>query len=363
MPPPNKKKAGGDPSVRRRKQVDRRFGPGSPGAGQPGGPERTDDGGRGDDYHDVPRSGPPRDGGQRPGGQRPGGPGGPNRSGPGGRPDSGRPTGARPTGPRPTGPRPEPAPPSALQGDEPVRLNRYIARAGIASRREADAIITAGRVSVNGTVETGMGVQVGPGDRVTVDGHPVGPVGLTYILMNKPTGAITTTSDERDRRTVMDLLDLPKDTLSGLFPVGRLDRNTSGALLLTTDGDLAHRLMHPRYETVKLYLCTTERQLSDDDLDRLTRGVMLDDGLARADQAQFLSSDRTVVAIGLHEGRNRQVRRMIEAIGTRVEALERIAYAGLTLDGLRRGKWRALHPHEVNALRRKVKLKAIVYGG
>ena len=322
-----KPKAGGDPSVRRRKQAERTY-------GKPGAPERHADGGSGDDFHDdgLPRKAAPRSTAPRPGGSRP---------------------------PAPAAPRPEPT--RAVETDEPVRLNRLLARSGIASRRESDAIIAAGRVSVNGAVVTEMGVQVGPRDKVTVDGRPVGPVGLTYILMNKPTGAITTTSDERDRRTVMDLLDLPKAETDGLFPVGRLDRNTSGALLLTTDGDLAHRLMHPRYETVKLYMCRTERALTDADLDRLLRGVELDDGLAKADQAQFVSPDPHVVALGLHEGRNRQVRRMVEALGTRVEALERIAYAGLTLDGLRRGKWRKLHPHEVNALRRKVKLKAIVY--
>ncbi|HEX9952693.1 MAG TPA: pseudouridine synthase [Rubricoccaceae bacterium] len=351
MPPPNPRKttgkAGGDPSIRRRKQAERAYG--KPGAGTPGpgGPGRHADGGLGDDFHEDERA---------PRGARPGGPPGARPGGPG----TGRPGGGRPS--RPDAPEAPRAEAPRFDG-EPVRLNRLLARAGVASRREADAVIAAGRVRVNGAVVTEMGVQVGPTDAVTVDGHPVGPVGLTYILMNKPTGAITTTSDERDRKTVMDLLDLPRHEREGLFPVGRLDRNTSGALLLTTDGDLAHRLMHPRYETVKTYLCATERPLTDDDLDRLTRGVMLDDGLARADNAQFVSPDRTVVALGLHEGRNRQVRRMIEALGTRVAALERIAYAGLTLEGLRRGKWRRLQPHEINALRRKVKLKAIVFGG
>ena len=331
-PAGSKPKAGGDPSIRRRKQAERTY-------GKPGPAERHADGGSGDDFHD---DGPPR------------------KSAPRGTASG---AAARPNAARPGPPKPRPEPTRAVETDEPVRLNRLLARSGIASRRESDAIIAAGRVSVNGAVVTGMGVQVGPKDKVTVDGRPVGPVGLTYILMNKPTGAITTTSDERDRRTVMDLLDLPRAELDGLFPVGRLDRNTSGALLLTTDGDLAHRLMHPRYETVKLYMCKAERALTDADLDRLLRGVELDDGFAKADQAQFVGPDPSVVALGLHEGRNRQVRRMIEALGTRVEALERIAYAGLTLDGLRRGKWRKLHPHEVNALRRRVKLKAIVYGG
>ena len=302
---------------------------------------------------------------RKPGGSRPGGPK------PGGDPSirrrkqvartygkDGQPTEA-PRGA--SAPRPEPT--RAIEAGETVRLNRYIARAGIASRREADAIIEAGRVTVNGETTTEMGVQVGPSDKVAVDGRPVGPVGLVYILMNKPTGAVTTTSDERGRRTVMDTLDLPPHEKEGLFPVGRLDRNTSGALLFTTDGELAHRLMHPRYETVKHYLCRAERPFSDADVDRLLAGVEIEDGLAKADNVQFVGPDRSVVAIGLHEGRNRQIRRMVEALGTRVDALERIGYAGLTLDGLRRGKWRRLLPHEVNTLRRKVKLKAIVYGG
>ena len=346
--PPGPPKTGGDPSIRRRKQVARTYGKTAP--------DRHDDGGSGDDFHDGPPKAPraarptgQRPTGQRPDGQRPTGPRDAPRNAPPGAP---RGDDARP-------PRPEPT--RATPSDEAVRLNRYISRAGVASRRESDEIIAAGRVTLNGTVVTEMGVQVGPTDKVTVDGRPIGPVGLTYILMNKPTGVITTTSDERDRRTVMSLLDLPRHELEGLFPVGRLDRNTSGALLFTTDGDLAHRLMHPRYETVKHYLCRTERPLAEADIDRLLAGVVLDDGPAKADNVQFV--DPSVVAIGLHEGRNRQVRRMIEAIGHRVDALERIAYAGLGLEGLRRGKWRRLHAHEVNTLRRKVKLKAIVYGG
>ena len=379
MPPPNRKptgakpagkpKAGGDPSVRRRKQAERAYGKpgasapgkasGQPGfrPGSPGGADRHTDGGSGDDYHD----GPPAPRAPRPApGSRPGPrPAPASRTGPvarGAGPHRPRPGEAKPGEPRP-------APDLAAPTDEPVRLNRFIARAGIASRREADAIITSGRVTLNGTVVTEMGVQVSPTDKVAVDGRPVGPVGLRYILMNKPTGVVTTTSDERGRRTVMDLLDLPPGDLDGLFPVGRLDRNTSGVLLFTTDGDLAHRLMHPRYETVKHYLVRAEREFTDADVDRLLAGVSLDDGPAKADNVQFVSPDRAVLAVGLHEGRNRQLRRMVEALGTRVEALERIGYAGLTADGLRKGKWRKLHPHEVNTLRRKVKLKAIVYSG
>ena len=252
-------------------------------------------------------------------------------------------------------PRPEP--------EGPVRLNKFLARAGVASRREADAVIANGQVTVNGAVVTEMGVKVSASDRVAVDGRPVTPSDLVYVLLNKPTDAVTTKDDDRDRRTVMDLLTLPESEKAALFPVGRLDRDTTGALLLTTDGELAHRLMHPRYGAEKVYVVQTDAPLSDDDLERLRRGVDLDDGPAAADHAAFVDGDRQRVGLRLHEGRNRQVRRMIEALGRRVEALERVGYAGLDLRGLRRGRWRRLEPHEVNALRRSVKLKPVVFGG
>ena len=240
-----------------------------------------------------------------------------------------------------------------------MRLNRFLARAGVASRRAADGLIAEGRVTVNGETVTEMGVQVAPSDRVTVDGQPIGLAGLVYVLLNKPTDTITTVSDDRGRRTVLDVVaGVPQD---GLFPVGRLDRDTTGALLLTTDGDLAHRLMHPRYGAVKLYIVTTEGPVSPAEVASLTSGVELDDGRAAADHAERFADDPRRVALQLHEGRNRQVRRMIEAIGHSVVALDRIGYAGLTLDGLRRGRWRHLQPHEVNALRRSVKLKSIVF--
>ncbi|MEM1115794.1 MAG: pseudouridine synthase [Bacteroidota bacterium] len=247
------------------------------------------------------------------------------------------------------------------EADGPVRLNKFLARAGVASRREADTIIEAGRVSVNGETTTEMGVKVQPSDRVEVDGQPVRPADLVYVLLNKPTDAITTVADDRGRRTVMDLVSIPEAEKAALFPVGRLDRATTGALLLTTDGELAHRLMHPRYGAVKIYLVRLDAPVSEADLDRLRSGVDLDDGPARADHVAFVGSGRKTIALQLHEGRNRQVRRMVEALGRRVEALERIEYAGLRLDGVRRGKWRRLEPHEVNTLRRSVKLKPIVF--
>ena len=245
--------------------------------------------------------------------------------------------------------------------DGPVRLNKFLARAGVASRREADAVITQGRVRVNGEVTTEMGVKVSGSDRVEVDGQPVRPTDLAYILLNKPDDVVTTVSDDRGRRTVMDLVSIPARLKSALFPVGRLDLPTTGALLLTTDGDLAHRLMHPSYGAEKLYVVDLDAPISDAELGRLRSGVDLGDGPARADNATFLGEGRQRVALQLHEGRNRQVRRMIEALGRRVVALDRVGYAGLDLDGLRRGRWRRLDPYEVNSLRRSVKLKPVVF--
>jgi 23S rRNA pseudouridine2605 synthase len=179
------------------------------------------------------------------------------------------------------------------------------------------------------------------------------------VLLNKPRDTITTTDDERDRRTVMDLLDA-KVRMKGVVPVGRLDRNTTGVLILTNDGDLTHRLMHPRYEVEKLYQIEVDRNVSADDLERLVTGVDLEDGPAKADQVTFLDAPHRV-GMSLHEGRNRQVRRMFEALGYEVQKLERVSYAGLSTEGLGRGKWRLLEPHEVNHLRRSVKLKPAVF--
>ena len=255
------------------------------------------------------------------------------------------------------------APATASRPDDaaPMRLNRYIARAGIASRRDADAIIAEGRVRVNGEVTTEMGVRVSDDDAVEVDGQPVRPTDLAYVLLNKPLDTLTTVTDDRGRQTVLDLVSIPKRLKSALFPVGRLDRDTTGALLLTTDGELAHRLMHPSHGAKKLYLVTADQPLTDADLDRLRRGVDLDDGPASADHAAFVTDDKHQFGLQLHEGRNRQVRRMVEALGRTVVALDRVGYAGLDLDGLRRGRWRRLEPHEVNTLRRSVKLKPVVF--
>lgn len=254
-----------------------------------------------------------------------------------------------------------PSPDGAPLGDGPVRINRFLARAGVASRREADTLVADGRVTINGEVVTELGTKVSPSDQVEFDGHPITPQTPVYILLNKPRDTITTKSDEKDRRTVMDLVDLPEHEKAALFPVGRLDRNTTGVLLLTNDGDLAHRLMHPRYEVEKLYVVKTLDSVKPDQIDSLREGIELEDGIAKADHAAYFGTDRKTIALQIHEGRNRQVRRMFEALGHEVKELDRTHYAGLDLTGLRRYRWRRLQPHEVNALRRKVKLKTIVF--
>ncbi len=225
-----------------------------------------------------------------------------------------------------------------------MRLNAYLARAGIASRRGADELIKAGRVRVNG--EPGqLNTFVGAADRVEVDGREVAPQRLAYILLNKPAAVVTTARDPQGRRTVVDLV--PREPR--VVPVGRLDAETTGALLLTNDGPLAHRLAHPRYGVEKVYEADVEGDPDDEALRTLHEGVQLDDGRTAPAGVRRLGRGR--IELTLHEGRNRQVRRMCEAVGHPVVRLHRSAYAGLTLDGLEPGAWRALVPAEVERLR------------
>jgi len=248
--------------------------------------------------------------------------------------------------------------PSGSGNKDGMRLNKYIARSGVTSRRKADTLIDQGRVKINGEVVKEYWYRVQEDDTVEVNGEIISPRGHIYILLNKPKDTITTTDDEHDRDTVMDLIRLPNLHNLGLFPVGRLDRDTVGVLLLTNDGDLAHRLMHPSYEIDKLYVVRTRGPVKPHELDQLRKGVQLDDGMAAADQVTYVDpEDQHAIGLRLHEGRNRQIRRMMEALGHDVVHLERINYAGLTAEGVRRGKWRRLTEHEVRALRRKVRLK------
>jgi 23S rRNA pseudouridine2605 synthase len=225
-----------------------------------------------------------------------------------------------------------------------VRLNAYLARAGIASRRKSDELIKEGRVTVNG--ERGqLNTFVEPTDQVEVDGRAVEPQRLAYVLLHKPAGVVTTASDPQGRPTVVGLVEHE----SRVVPIGRLDADTTGVLLLTNDGELAHRLAHPKYEVEKVYVAEVEGEPSDAALEQLAEGVELEDGRTAPATARRLAPSRIELAI--HEGRNRQVKRMLEAVGHPVRSLHRSRYAGLAVEGLEPGEWRELTPDEVAALR------------
>jgi pseudouridine synthase len=225
-----------------------------------------------------------------------------------------------------------------------VRLNAYLARAGIASRRGAEELIRAGRVRVNGEL-AGLATFVDDArDVVEVDGRPVRPEALAYVLLNKPAGVVTTARDPQGRPTVVGLVAHERRVV----PVGRLDADTTGALLLTNDGPLAHRLMHPRYEVEKVYEADVEGEPDDEALRRLADGVELEDGPTAPAQVRRLAPSR--LELTLHEGRKHQVKRMCEAVGHPVLRLHRRAYAGLTVEALAPGEWRELEESEVGRL-------------
>lgn len=235
--------------------------------------------------------------------------------------------------------------------NDEVRLNRYLARAGVAARRRADELIAGGRVRVNGCVVRELGTLVSASDKVEVDGVPVEqPAEATYLLMNKPLGVVTTMRDPQGRRTVAELV----SGGAGIFPVGRLDYATAGALLLTDDGELAHRLLHPRFGVDKTYRAEIAGRLSSDDVRRLLAGIALEDGPASKARVRVLAvrRDASVVDVTLHEGRNRQVRRMFEALGHPVRTLTRTRFGPLRLGELRPGHVRALTAKEVEALQK-----------
>ncbi len=234
---------------------------------------------------------------------------------------------------------------------EGIRINRYIANAGICSRREADKLVEAGDISVNGVVVTTLGTRIDPGDLVAYKGVPIQGEKLRYILLNKPKGYITTIDDPEGRQTVMELI---SDCCNErLFPVGRLDKDTTGLLLFTNDGLLAEKLMHPRNVVKKLYHIKLDKPLSHEHLKKISKGVKLEDGWIKADQISFVGTvdDGTEIGLEIHSGKNRIVRRIFESLDYEVEKLDRVMFAGLTKKDLRRGKWRHLSPEELNYLK------------
>jgi len=225
-----------------------------------------------------------------------------------------------------------------------VRLNAWLARAGVASRRGADELIKAGRVTVNGTPGQ-LNTFVASTDRVELDGELLSKQKVAYVLLHKPAGVVTTARDPGGRPTVVGLV----DHASRVVPVGRLDVNTTGALLLTNDGDLAHRLAHPRYEVDKVYVADVSGDPSPETIDRLAHGIELDDGPTAPAKVRRLGPGR--IELTIHEGRNRQVRRMLETVGHPVRRLHRSGYGPLSIAGLAPGEWRELTRDEIDALR------------
>lgn len=234
--------------------------------------------------------------------------------------------------------------------DEPIRLNKFLANAGICSRREADEFITAGVVSVNGQVVTELGTKVKRSDEVKFHDQPVSIERKVYVLLNKPKDCVTTSDDPQERKTVMDFV--KGACKERIYPVGRLDRNTTGVLLLTNDGDLASKLTHPKFLKKKIYHVYCDKNVTKADLDQIVQGITLDDGEIHADAVSYASdTDKSQVGIEIHSGKNRIVRRIFESLGYRVVKLDRVYFAGLTKKGLRRGDWRYLTEQEVAMLR------------
>ncbi len=234
--------------------------------------------------------------------------------------------------------------------DSEMRLNKYMSNAGICSRREADEKIQAGAVTVNGKVVTELGTKIRPADVVEYDGKVVVPERKCYVLLNKPKDCVTTSDDPGGRTTVLDIV--KNACAERIYPVGRLDRNTTGVLLLTNDGDLASKLTHPKFVKKKIYHVWTDKPIAEEDMQRIADGIELDDGEIHADEVSYVSeTDRKQAGIEIHSGRNRIVRRIFESLGYRVVKLDRVYFAGLTKKNLPRGKWRYLSQDEVNHLR------------
>ena len=249
-------------------------------------------------------------------------------------------------------PRPKPIKYKEVLADpnEPIRLNKFLSNAGVCSRREADEFIQQGLVKVNGEVITELGTKITRQDQVTFKEKPVQIESKVYIVLNKPKNCVTTSDDPQARLTVMDLV--KHACHERIYPVGRLDRNTTGVLLLTNDGDLASKLTHPSFKKKKIYHVWLDKEVAVEDMEKIANGIDLEDGEIHADAISYASeTDKTQVGIEIHSGRNRIVRRIFESLGYHVVKLDRVYFAGLTKKNLGRGKWRYLNEKEVNALR------------
>ena len=231
-----------------------------------------------------------------------------------------------------------------------VRLNKFIANSGVCSRREADNFILAGVVTVNGEVVTELGTKVNINtDDIRFNGERLKGENKVYIIMNKPKGYVTTASDPHADKTVMDLL---KGCPTRVFPVGRLDKNTTGVVMFTNDGEIAEKLTHPSYDKKKIYQVSLDSKLRGEDYDKILSGVELSDGMIAADELEYIEEDdHRKLGIEIHSGKNRIVRRIFESLGYEVKALDRVYFAGLTKKGLKRGEWRFLTEGETNLLR------------
>ena len=237
-----------------------------------------------------------------------------------------------------------------IDPNEPIRLNKYLANAGVCSRREADDFIQAGVVTVNGQIVTELGTKVLRGDEVKFHDQPVTLEKKVYVLLNKPKDYVTTSDDPQQRKTVMDLV---KDACpERIYPVGRLDRNTTGVLLLTNDGEMASKLTHPKFLKKKVYHVYLDKNVTMHDMQQIASGIELEDGEIHADAIEYADDhDKSQVGIEIHSGKNRIVRRIFESLGYRVTKLDRVQFAGLTKKNLRRGDWRFLTEQEVDMLR------------
>ena len=234
---------------------------------------------------------------------------------------------------------------------EKIRLNKYIAHAGICSRRQADIYISSGSIKVNNKIITELGFKVSSSDAVHFDGVLIKSEKPTYILLNKPKGFITTTKDERGRKTVMDLIS--KASKNRLYPVGRLDRKTTGLLLLTNDGDLSKKLTHPSSEIKKLYHVVLDKAINKNDFLKIKEGINLKDGFIKPDELNYVNGKfKNEIGISLHSGKNRIIRRIFEFLNYNVVKLDRVIFAGLTKKNLPRGNWRALNKNEINFLKK-----------